>query len=61
MKIIIGESWSGNWLVYYPSKNNWGVRKEEELEPCTDDDLIKAKEIIEKRSYLILNVQFEEN
>lgn len=60
MRVILGESWSGNTLVYYPSRKDWGVRIDAKLEECTDKDIADANKAIEIRSYLIVNVVLEE-
>ncbi len=60
MNIVIGESWSGNTLVYYPSRKDWGVKIDSKVEECTEKDLEDAKKAIEIRSYLIIDVLLED-
>lgn len=60
MNIVMGVSWSGNTLVYYPSKKDWAVLKKDKLEESTDKDLQHSREVILNRGYLIVDTVLEE-
>jgi len=60
MRVVVGESWSGNTLVYYPSRKDWGVKIDGKLEECTEKDLEDAKKAVEIRSYLIIDIGLED-
>jgi hypothetical protein len=59
MNVVVGESWSGNSLVYYPSTKKWGVKVDDKLEDSTQKDLDDAIAIVQALGFLIIDIQLE--
>lgn len=59
MNTIVGTSWSGNKMIYSPSKRNWEPDKGQQSEEATAEHLQEANEITLQRSYLIMDIKLE--
>lgn len=60
MMVIMGESWSGNTLIFYPDQREWAKRNDTLMRQCTNADLAEAQKVIDERGYQIINVQLSE-